>query len=176
MGLSFKYPHWCQFLGATQHYFWLTAFAWMACITISINVCVLYKYLILTHIKIDTVGGILLAGPFNHTRCDIMSSIFWYRGSLLRMQTHLLAYGFHQCSLFFRDPYSLRSHFQCSTVLWICLPYSANIQHCLLCWAEKGCKERLIQCEKISSWIATSWLELGIYLPFAMHFKAARYF
>ena len=38
-GIFINYPNWCQFVGTTQHYVWLTAFAWMACITVDIYQC-----------------------------------------------------------------------------------------------------------------------------------------
>ena len=38
-GIFITHPHWCQLLGATQHYLRLTAFAWMACITVDVYRC-----------------------------------------------------------------------------------------------------------------------------------------
>ena len=38
-GLLLDKPSWCHMLAATQHYFWLTSFAWMACISFDIFLC-----------------------------------------------------------------------------------------------------------------------------------------
>ena len=38
-GVLLDKPGWCHMLAATQHYFWLTSFAWMACISFDIFLC-----------------------------------------------------------------------------------------------------------------------------------------
>ena len=38
-GLLLDKPSWCYMLAATQHYFWLTSFSWMACISFDIFLC-----------------------------------------------------------------------------------------------------------------------------------------
>ena len=155
------FPHWCQFLGATQHYFWLTAFAWMACITVDIYQCLsimqvshpdshqkrYYKLVALCWLAPVIVPIIILCLQFSsliavgyggqHT-CWLLNSssvLYFFAAPVLSVVVINIA-------LFLGSVYRIRQ-------------ISNNARFV-------GRKEdgtlRLIQCIKISSWLGTSWL------------------
>ena len=160
-GIFINYPPWCQFLGATQHYFWLTAFAWMACITIDIYHC-------LSSFQVTHPDSL-------KKRYNKLVASCWLAPVILPLITICLqlsgsaAVGYggqHTC--WFINPDSVLYFFAIPvlTVVFINLTMfigcvyrirqiSSNARY--VGRKEDG-KLRLLQCVKISSWIGTSWL------------------
>ena len=160
-GVFLKYPHLCQFLGATQHYLWLTAFAWMACITIDIYQCLstihvshpdshkkrYYKLVVsswLAPLIIPVVtlclqfSGTVAVGYGGQNTCWFMNS----NSVLYFFAIPVLSVVIINVLLFLGSIYRIRQ-------------ISNNA-----CYVgrKEDVKLRLVQCLKISSWIGTSWL------------------
>ena len=156
-----NHQHWCQFLGAIQHYFWLTAFAWMACITVDIYQC---------------LSSIHVSHPDSHKQryyklvasCWLVPLIFPLITIFLQLSgSASVGYGGHH-TCWFINPRSVL-YFFAIPVLTIVLSNITMFLGCVYrirqisnnaCYVgrkEDG-KLRLIQCVKISSWIGTSWL------------------
>ena len=160
-GVFINSPHWCQLLGATQHYFWLTAFAWMTCITVDIYQC---------------LSSIQISHPDSHKkRYYKLVASCWLAPVILPLITTCLQWsrfvavgygGQHTCWLinshsvlyFFAIPV-LTIVFINLTMFIGCVNRIRQISSnaCYVGRKEDG-KLRLLQCVKISSWIGTSWL------------------
>ena len=160
-GVFLNHPHWCQFLGATQHYFWLTTFAWMACITVDIYQC---------------LSTIEVSHPDSHKERYYKSLVLcWLTPTILPIIVLCLQFagsmtfgygGQHSCWLknsrsvlyFFAIP--ALSIVVINIVLFLGSVYrihQISKNACYVGRKEDG-KIRLIRCVKISSWIGASWL------------------
>ena len=160
-GVFLNHPHWCQFLGATQHYFWLTTFAWMACITVDIYQCLstievshpdshkerYYKLLVLCWLAptiLPTIAlclqfsGSMTVGYGGQHSCWLKNS----RSVLYFFAIPALSIVIINVAVFLGSVYRI---------------HQISKNSCYVGRKEDG-KLRLIRCVKISSWIGGSWL------------------
>ena len=160
-GVFLNYPHWCQFLGATQHYFWMTAFAWMACISVDIY---------------QSLSSIQMSHSDSHKKWYYkLAVVCWLTPCILPITTLCfqlsdfvdLGYGGqHTCWLInarsvlylFVVPVLSVVFFNVTMFLG-CVHRIRQISNnaCYVGRKEDG-KIRLRQCIKISSWVGISWL------------------
>ena len=160
-GVFLNYPSWCQFLGAAQHHLWLTAFAWMACISADIFQCLgslqvsraesyrkqYYKWVAScwvapAAIPILTIGlqfsGWVNVGYGGKQSCWLIN----HRSVLYLFAIPALSIVFLNSVLFVGSIYRIRQ-------------ISNNAE---LAGRREDGKQRMLQCFKISSWIGASWL------------------
>ena len=151
----------CQLLGATQHYFWLTSFAWMACISFDVFRCLQCSQLLAT------------ASP--KARYYKMAFSCWCVPILLPVSTicldvlgivHVGYGGRHVCWLInYQSVLYLFAIPVLTIVLFNAVMFLACVKtirdisnNAAYVGRQVDGKERLMQCVKISSLMGLSWL------------------
>ena len=160
-GLFLSYPVWCQFLGAAQHYLWLTSFAWMACMSFDIFRCLNCLHILAQEPQTRRYYKLVFCCWFTPILLPIFTACvqnfgIWnigYGGRnvcwMVNPQTVLYLFAIpvftvvlFNVIMFLASVFSIRH-------------ISDNASYA---GRKKDGKERLVQCIKISSWMGTSWL------------------
>ena len=130
-GIFITHPHWCQLLGATQHYLRLTAFAWMACITVDVYRCLSMIQVAHTDAHKKRYHKLVALCWLVPVILPIITLCLQFSGSVT------VGYGdqhtcwlINSCSILylFAIPALSISLYQYSFVRGVCFPHSTNIK------------------------------------------------
>ena len=161
LGLLLDKPNWCYMLAAAQHYFWLTSFSWMACISFDIFLCLR---------RVEPLNSIS-----HRTRYYKIISCCWFVPMLLPVATVCLqklgitdiGYGgkfacwlLNARSVLYLFVVPVLSIVLFNAVTFLACVYTIREISMNASYAGRNVdgKERLVLCLKISSLMGISWL------------------
>ena len=150
----------CQTLAAAQHYFWLASFAWMACMSLDIFICLSSQCTTVKTYTAAKYSRYLLAGWLAPLSIPVLTFL------LSNFAVDGFGYGFEYCwlegteAVLYLFAIPVLSVVTLNIILFVSSVFRLGIllQNAAFVGRKEDNKQRLIQCIKLSSWMGISWL------------------
>ena len=165
----------CKFMASAQHFFWLSSFAWMLCLSLDIFRCfsvscsTVKTYMRTTYYKYMSAGWLVpIPVPLVAMIMDYMDI-----ASIGYDSTTCWLWGTNSVLYLFALP--VLSIVTINIILFVGSVYRLSVlmRNAAFVGRKEDNKQRLIQCIKLSSWMGISWL-FGI-IPNILDLKALWY-
>ena len=157
-------PIMCQVMATSQHYFWLASFAWMACMSLDIFLCLSPSCTTVNTYSASKYRKYVLAGWLVPLSIPLITNILTHAtDSTLGYDTSVSCWLSNSQGVLYLFAIPVFTIVCANILLFIGSVYRlcALLKNASFVGRKEDKKQRLAQCIKLSSWMGISWI-IGI--------------